>query len=72
MTRHEQERIVRELCQTYQRRLLRNIEQFPESWDGRHIRALFAHLTRDELTHPGVKRAEREMRKSMHWYALPL
>jgi hypothetical protein len=44
MSKSDRRRIVREYCASLKRQLLKNIEVFPDSWDGCHIRALAAYL----------------------------
>ena len=72
MTRREQKRIVRELTENYRQRLMKAVGRFPPTWDGRHIRALLAHLVKGELEFDCVKKADREMKRSMTWFTLPL
>jgi hypothetical protein len=68
MKLRDRKRIVRELCENLKTILNKNVERFPENWDGCHIRALAGYLA--ESKHDSVKRAFREMKRSDRWYSL--
>jgi hypothetical protein len=68
----ELERIVTEYCDSLKEQLMRNIKHFESDWNGLHIRVLAGMITDIKNDHPSVKKAERQIRKSMTYYQLSL
>jgi len=62
MTQPELEEIAKRYCDSLHRLLLRNIPHFEEDWDGCHVRAVAWMI--QEVPHPSVKKAIRQIRKS--------
>ncbi len=70
MATEELERIVKEYCEDLEKKLMKNLRHFHDDWDGRHIRALARIIQNYE--HDSVKKARRQIERSMTYYAMSL
>lgn len=66
MEKQELERIVDEYCDTLRTNMKKNLQHFHSDWNGYHVRAMAMMMSNDDR----VKKAMREIKRSMSYYAM--
>lgn len=70
MEKSELERIAKEYCDSLYNRIIDNIPKFEKDWNGLHVRAVAFII--QELPHPNVKKAIKQIKRSSAYYEMDI